>query len=54
MLGSQEFSCPENKSNGNEDDEMDVWAPKRDMIKNEDIRGKVGAAFVADKMQEGV
>ncbi|XP_059295335.1 uncharacterized protein LOC132048650 [Lycium ferocissimum] len=50
-LSSQECPCPQDECGRDEDALMDVWAYRRDMIRNEVTQGKVRVTSIADKMK---
>jgi len=52
MLASQEDSSTEVNGSREENDSIDVWLYKTDIIKNEVIRRKIGVAPVKDKMKK--
>ncbi|KAM1474644.1 hypothetical protein ACFX2I_030635 [Malus domestica] len=52
MLGGEASTRTQNGCSGDEDASLDVWATRKDKIRNEDIRGKVGVAEIEGKMRE--
>jgi len=55
MLGYKETSCPEDKSSRDAHASLDTWMcgnTRRDTMRNEDIRIKIGAASIEEKMRE--
>ncbi|RXH71529.1 hypothetical protein DVH24_018884 [Malus domestica] len=52
MSSGQPSTLAKNECSGDENASLDVWAHEKGQIKNMDIRSKVGAATIVDKMRE--
>ena len=52
MLGYKEISCPEDKCSRDAHAHWMCDNTRRDKVRNEDIRTKIGIAFIEEKMRE--
>jgi len=52
MLGYKEISCPEDECSRDAHASLDVCNTRRDKVRNENIRTKIGVASIEEKMRE--
>ena len=52
MLGYKEISCPEDECSRDAHASLDVGNTRRDKVRNEDIRTKIGVAPIEEKIRE--